>query len=431
MREQELIVYRNICDDYLFSELVFLMENYGNNNTSVKEKQAIFYNCFHGLTDFAAKTSVGGNLWHNYIAFLLLNSENTYTKAVEGRGSVSGDINKLVLSDLSILKELYDFDFSELANALELKNLAYLTDYEPSGEGGIYNPEIRQAICDFIEAFDGASTPEAMQKVLNDFYESRGAGQFGLHNAFRVLRDAKTDSVEIVPITGLAPVSLNDLVGYDQAKKQLIENTDAFVGGSIANNCLLYGDAGTGKSTAVKALANMYFSKGLRVIEIYKHQIEYLNAVIDLIKERNYKFVLFMDDLSFEEFETDYKYLKAVIEGGIEKKPDNVLIYATSNRRHLINEKFSERGEDEVHLNDTMQEKLSLYDRFGITVYFGSPGQKEYDNIVLTLAERNGISMPKEELISLARRWELNHGGKSGRCAEQFIQYIMGRSVND
>ena len=130
MREQELIVYRNICDDYLFSELVFLMENYGNNNTSVKEKQAIFYNCFHGLTDFAAKTSVGGNLWHNYIAFLLLNSENTYTKAVEGRGSVSGDINKLVLSDLSILKELYDFDFSELANALELKNLAYLTDYE-------------------------------------------------------------------------------------------------------------------------------------------------------------------------------------------------------------------------------------------------------------------------------------------------------------
>ncbi len=431
MREQELIIFRDLLEDRLFSDFVYLMENFGNNNTSVKEKQTRFYDCFNKLTEFAAQTGVSGNLWHNYLVFLLLNSENTYSKAAEGKGSVEGDINRLVLSDLSIIRELYDFDLSELSNALELKNLEYLTDYKLPGNIGIYNHEIRTAICGFIADFDKASSPEEMKLILNGFYGKRGAGQFGLHNAFRVLRDNRTDAVKIVPITGLAPVSLDDLVGYDSAKKQLIENTDAFVGGNLSNNCLLYGDAGTGKSTAVKALANMYFSKGLRVIEIYKHQIEYLNAVIDLIKDRNYKFVLFMDDLSFEEFETDYKYLKAVIEGGIEKKPENVLIYATSNRRHLINEKFSERSDDEVHLNDTMQEKLSLYDRFGITVYFGSPGQKEYDNIVLTLAERNGISIPKEELISLARRWELNHGGKSGRCAEQFIQYIMGRSVND
>ncbi|MCR5311339.1 MAG: ATP-binding protein [Lachnospiraceae bacterium] len=431
MREQELIIFRDLLEDRLFSDFVYLMENFGNNNTSVKEKQTKFYDCFNKLTEFAAQTGVSGNLWHNYLVFLLLNSENTYSKAAEGKGSVEGDINRLVLSDLSIIRELYDFDLSELSNALELKNLEYLTDYKLPENTGIYNHEIRTAICGFIADFDKASSPEDMKLILNGFYGKRGAGQFGLHNAFRVLRDNRTDTVKIVPITGLAPVSLDDLVGYDSAKKQLIENTDAFVGGNLSNNCLLYGDAGTGKSTAVKALANMYFSKGLRVIEIYKHQIEYLNAVIDLIKDRNYKFVLFMDDLSFEEFETDYKYLKAVIEGGIEKKPDNVLIYATSNRRHLINEKFSERSDDEVHLNDTMQEKLSLYDRFGITVYFGSPGQKEYDNIVLTLAERNGISIPKEELISLARRWELNHGGKSGRCAEQFIQYIMGRSVND
>lgn len=199
--------------------------------------------------------------------------------------------------------------------------------------------------------------------------------------------------------------------------------------GRQANNCLLFGDAGTGKSSSIKAIINQYYDEGLRMIEVYKHQFQDLNSIISQIKNRNYKFIIYMDDLSFEEFEIEYKYLKAVIEGGLEKKPDNVLIYATSNRRHLVREKFSDKQErdDELHTNDTVQEKLSLVARFGVTIYFGAPDKKEYHNIVKSLAVANGIQMEDNDLLLQADRWELNHGGRSGRTAQQFINYLLGK----
>lgn len=165
------------------------------------------------------------------------------------------------------------------------------------------------------------------------------------------------------------------------------------------------------------------------MIEVYKHQFQDLNAVISQIKNRNYKFIIYMDDLSFEEFEIEYKYLKAVIEGGLERKPDNVLIYATSNRRHLVREKFSDKNErdDELHTNDTVQEKLSLVARFGVSVYFGKPVKKEFQEIVKTLAKRNGIQMEEKTLLLEANKWELSHGGLSGRTAQQFIDYLLGQ----
>lgn len=215
---------------------------------------------------------------------------------------------------------------------------------------------------------------------------------------------------------------------YESAKKKLIDNTEAFVKGRRANNCLLFGDAGTGKSSSIKAILNKYYDQGLRMIEVYKHQFQDLNDVIAQIKNRNYKFIIYMDDLSFEEFEIEYKYLKAVIEGGLEKKPDNVLIYATSNRRHLIRETFRDKEEmdEELHTNDTVQEKLSLVARFGVTIYFGKPAKKEFQEIVRQLAKRNGIEMDEEQLLLEANRWELNHGGMSGRTAQQFIDYLLG-----
>ena len=279
---------------------------------------------------------------------------------------------------------------------------------------------------ELAEKFNKADSPEEMKKSLTEFYRDYGVGKFGLHKAFRINH---TDSgAEIIPITNIAHVNLDDLVGYESAKKKLTDNTEAFVKGLPCNNCLLFGDAGTGKSSSIKAIANKYYEDGLRIIEVYKHQFVDLNDIISQIKNRNYKFILYMDDLSFEDFEIEYKYLKAVIEGGLEKKPKNVLIYATSNRRHLINEKFSERGnaDDEVHFGDTMQEKLSLYARFGVTIYFGSPTPKEFNAIVEELAKRNNIDMEKEELIRLANQWELQHGGLSGRTAQQFIQYLQG-----
>jgi len=251
--------------------------------------------------------------------------------------------------------------------------------------------------------------------------------KFGLHKSFRVVRDE--DGVHIVPILNIAHVYLDDLVGYEIPKQKLVDNTLAFVNGKKANNCLLYGDAGTGKSSCIKGIVNEYYNKGLRIIELYKHQFQDLNEVIGQIKNRNYKFVIYMDDLSFEDFEIEYKYLKAVIEGGLEKKPANVLIYATSNRRHLIRENFSDKEEirEDMHTSDTVQEKLSLVARFGVTIYFGAPNKKQFQNIVKVLAQRNGLEMPEEELLAEANKWELYHGGLSGRTAQQFIDYLLGR----
>ena len=261
------------------------------------------------------------------------------------------------------------------------------------------------------------------------FYKDFGVGKLGLHKAFRVEHPENSD-VEIIPITNIAHVHLDDLVGYEDAKKKLVDNTKAFVEGKKANNCLMFGDAGTGKSSSIKAILNQYYDQGLRMIEVYKHQFQDLNDVIAQIKNRNYKFIIYMDDLSFEEFEIEYKYLKAVIEGGLEKKPKNVLIYATSNRRHLIRETFRDKQDrdEDMHTNDTVQEKLSLVARFGVTIYFGSPDKKAFQEIVRVLAKKNGINMPEEQLLLEANAWELSHGGLSGRTAQQFIDYLMGQN---
>ena len=224
---------------------------------------------------------------------------------------------------------------------------------------------------------------------------------------------------------------LSDLIGYEIQKQKLIDNTEAFVEGRAANNCLLFGDSGTGKSTSIKAILNEYYDRGLRMIEIYKHQFKDLSNIIAQIKNRNYRFIIYMDDLSFEEFEIEYKFLKAVIEGGMETKPDNVLIYATSNRRHLIRETWSDRSDmsnDELHRSDTMQEKLSLVARFGVTINYSKPTKKEFNNIVVELAKRYpGIKLTEEELMAKANMWEMSHGGVSGRTAQQFINYLAGK----
>ena len=195
-------------------------------------------------------------------------------------------------------------------------------------------------------------------------------------------------------------------MGYELQKGKLIANTEAFIKGKKANNVLLYGDSGTGKSTSIKAILNEYYKDGLRMIEIYKHQFKDISDVIAQIKNRNYKYILYMDDLSFEEFEIEYKYLKAIIEGGLETKPDNVLIYATSNRRHLIRETWGERRQsvDDVHGGDSMQEKLSLASRFGESIYYGAPDQKEYRIIVKELAKRYGCLLYTSPTAAVTKR---------------------------
>ena len=291
----------------------------------------------------------------------------------------------------------------------------------------MFNSRIKARINQLKDRLEAAGSVEEFKKDVTEFYKDFGVGKLGLHKAFRIQHRA--EDVEIVPITNIAHVKLDDLVGYELAKQKLIDNTEAFVRGKEANNCLLYGDAGTGKSTSIKAIANQYYDRGLRIIEVYKHQFQDLNTVISQIKNRNYKFIIYMDDLSFEEFEIEYKYLKAVIEGGLEKKPENVLIYATSNRRHLIRETFKDKQDrdEELHVNDTVQEKLSLVSRFGVSIYFGSPDKKQFQQIVRVLADKYQIHMDEEALLLEANKWELSHGGLSGRTAQQFINYLLGQ----
>ena len=266
-------------------------------------------------------------------------------------------------------------------------------------------------------------------QVVTDFYKAYGVGMFGLNKAFRIEEKTGGD-ITFRAINNMDKVALSDLVGYEIQKKKLVDNTEAFVHGRKANNVLLFGDSGTGKSTSIKAIVNQYYDQGLRMIEIYKHQFKDLSNVIAQIKNRNYRFIIYMDDLSFEEFEVEYKFLKAVIEGGVETKPENILIYATSNRRHLIKETWSDRddvkNENGMHKSDTMEEKLSLVNRFGVTINYSKPTQKEYFNIVIQLARKEGITLSDEVLQKEANKWELSHGGISGRTAQQFVNYLMG-----
>lgn len=423
MKEKELIIYRNPESSTLLEDMVSLMERYRQ-----QEDRGLVFSCMNRLLELASSHGFYGNLWHCYLADYLVNHENSYSMACEIRGDIEGSINDLVLHDIEIFRGWYRFDFGELIQTLQVPQFAMLFAYEADpASGRIYNIRIRDRICELARQFDADKTAVDMKKSLTAFYKDYGVGRFGLHKAFRV--NHTESGAEITPIRNIAHVRLDDLVGYEIPKKKLTDNTEAFVSGRKANNCLLFGDAGTGKSSSIKAVANEYYDRGLRIIELYKHQLKDLSDVIVQIKNRNYKFIIYMDDLSFEDFETEYKYLKAVIEGGLEKKPDNVLIYATSNRRHLIREKFSDKEDrrDDLHAGDTVQEKLSLAYRFGVTIYFGSPDKKQFQQIVSTLADRYGVTMDKETLLAEANKWELAHGGLSGRTAQQFIDYLSGQ----
>ncbi len=424
MREEELIIYKEPVEGTILSDMVWLMDRYRSGDG---RSRPLFYDCMHRLLELAAQHGFSGNLWHCYLTNLLVNNENSYSMACEMRGEVEGSINQLVLHDMAIYKDFFDFDFTEMMDVLKAPEFSVIVDYEsPIRDSRIYSTKIRDRISRLAEQLAACDSALEMKAVLTQFYLEYGVGKFGLHKAFRVVHTQ--DGARIDPIRNISHVQLDDLIGYEIPKKKLTDNTDAFVAGRKANNCLLFGDAGTGKSTSVKAIANEYYDKGLRIIELYRHQFQDLNDVIAQVKNRNYKFIIYMDDLSFEEFETEYKYLKAVIEGGLEKKPNNVLIYATSNRRHLIRENYEDKEgrREDMHASDTVQEKLSLVYRFGVTIFFCGPDKKQYEEIVKGLAARYGITMEEETLLAEAGKWELSHGGLSGRTAQQFIDYLRG-----
>ncbi len=425
----KLILYRNLGEDSILRRLSEIFKRFDSCHYRSEELITDIYREVKAILDLATTYGFDKNLWHNYLTFVLVTNENSFSLTCEKVGDNDGTVNHFARNDFQAFMNLFHYDFRPIEETLGIDCFSTLLEYKAVvKQERMYNKNVSEKVRALSDELAAAENVEQFFDAVVTFYKKYGVGMFGLNKAFRIVE--KNGEPDFVPINNLDKVVLDDLTGYEIQKKKLIDNTEAFVNGREANNCLLYGDAGTGKSTSIKAILNEYYDRGLRMIEIYKHQFKYLSQVISHVKNRNYRFVIYMDDLSFEEFEIEYKYLKAVIEGGMETRPDNVLIYATSNRRHLIRETWNDRSDmdQELHRSDTMQEKLSLVYRFGITINFSKPSQKEYFEIVRNLAKKYPqITLSDEELCAQANKWELSHGGTSGRTAQQFISYLAGQ----
>ena len=426
----KLVLYRDLGEDSILGKLSRIFEDFDRGESSREELITRIYEQIKALLVLSTLYGFDKNLWHNYLTFLLLTNENSFSMTSEKVGASEGSVNHFAKGDFRIFKNLFDFDFGPIERELGIDCFSTVCSYRAIvKKERMYNKNVSEKVQAVSARIEEAGDEEEIFRIITDFYRAYGVGMFGLNKAFRI--KSLPDGVEFLPINNTDKVMLSDLVGYELQKKKLIDNTEAFVKGLPANNVLLFGDSGTGKSTSIKAILNEYYDQGLRMIEIYKHQFRDLSAIIARIKNRNYRFIIYMDDLSFEEFEIEYKFLKAVIEGGMETKPDNVLIYATSNRRHIIRETWGDRSDLEqdegMHRSDTMQEKLSLVARFGVTISYSKPSQKEYFQIVKELAKRcPEITLSEQELCAQANQWELSHGGISGRTAQQFINYLAG-----
>ncbi|MCR5416221.1 MAG: ATP-binding protein [Pseudobutyrivibrio sp.] len=428
-----LLMYGDLTENSILYELGRAIDAIDSGDYNKREVTREINAISKKLLMLATDYGFDDNLWHNYIAFYIITNENPFSLVTEKTDVKPGSVNQLVENDFKILKELFDYDFSNIENELGISAFSTFLNYSAVKKNQqMYNRNVSEKVRNLSKALEGAKDEKDFFNVITEFYKAYGVGMFGLNKAFRIEELGEND-IKFVPINNMDEVTLDDLIGYEYQKQQLIANTESFVQGKKANNVLLFGDSGTGKSTSIKAIVNQYYNDGLRMIEIYKHQFKYLSKVIASIKNRNYKYIIYMDDLSFEEHEIEYKFLKAVIEGGVETRPDNILIYATSNRRHLIKETWNDRNDqsniDDRHHSDTVEEKLSLVHRFGLTISYSKPMQKEYLEIVTGLAQRAGLDIPQEELIAQAKVWEMEQGGLSGRTAQQFVNHLLGNKI--
>ncbi len=423
----KLLLYSNLGEDSILMRLSDIFRDWEGGACDKPALISRIYAQVKRLLDLATVYGFDRNLWQNYLTFVLMTNENSFTLTCERQGATEGgSVNHFARADFAIFKRLFHFDFGPIERDLGIDCFSVLTDYTAiPKKAQMYYRTVSEKVQSLALAIDAAKDANEVFQLVTAHYRDCGVGMFGLNRAFRL-----DDDGSLIAINNIDRVVLDDLIGYEVQKRELRANTLAFVEGRSCNNMLLYGDAGTGKSTSVKAILNEYYDRGLRMIEIYKHQFGQLSKVIAQVKNRNYRFMIFIDDLSFEEHEVEYKFLKAVIEGGVETRPTNVLIVATSNRRHLVQETWKDRSDMEhngdVHRSDTMEEKLSLAARFGCSICYNNPNRAQYHDIVKGIAARLpvGIDLTEEQLLLEANKWEIRHGGISGRTAQQFINYI-------
>ena len=400
LRLNSLSVFRNILERTVIKSYEKLLRSLSLSPEDFLSAYGEFYNLLseRNMTENIAR----------YITQAALFDENVFTIAAAGNkaDTLPESVIEAVKSDCETILSISLLSADDVINDYKYKDklgkIAYTLPRWKSGEPA-------------DEFKDGVNIEK-----LSGFYSKNGFGIFARYKAF-IWRDG-----EIKPVGHPDKIEINSFIGYEKERQKVLDNTKAFLEGKSCNNCLLYGDMGTGKSSTVKAVGNLFRKDGLRIVEMPKERLMDFPLLIDRIAANPMKFIIFVDDLSFQRQDKNYTSLKAVLEGGLAAKPDNALIYATSNRRHLIKESWADRDTDDINRRDNMQETLSLSDRFGLFVYFGNPDKNEYLEIVFKLAEKAGISMDKDELAILAERFALNKGGRSPRCAKQFVESLGG-----
>ncbi len=358
-----------------------------------------------GMVEFAETEGVTDNCIKEYIASFLANDENIASRILQQGGEIGSDLMRLIKSDVaSVFKSIFS-----------KQTIKYTPSGNPTGYCDAYINSIRSLA-------DSTTSQELTDRLL-EHYRTLGCGITAKYIAF------KYDNM-LEGVSDVDPITFKSLVGIDHQRDLLIENTKAFIDGKPANNVLLFGDRGTGKSSSVKALLNMFANEGLRLIEMPKAHIKDIPKLSKELAAKPHKYIIYLDDLSFETHESEYRALKIAMEGQLQANPANVIIYATSNRRHLIRETWADRDGGEVHRNDQIQETMSLAERFGLSLVFSAPNQKEYLNIVSAMLEEKGMEMTPE-LEKAAIVWQMKYGGRNGRCAKQFIASLAAKADTD
>lgn len=365
------------------------------------------------IIEKAEKIGLSGNLYRSYLIYLLSHEPNLVSTSIEMHGGLIGDS----------LREIFKHDVEILLPILRgeiLSDFALINNYKPTFENK------SESFRDLTKKLSKRADSKSISKIFIKHWQKFGYGDIATYRAFRW--DAENKN--IVGIRHFETIKLSDLIGYAHQKELLIGNTTAFVEKKPANNVLLVGARGTGKSSSVKALVNEFYAQGLRLVQITKPQLKTLPDLMENLRQfMSKRFIIFLDDISFEESEAEYKYLKSAIEGGVESRPENVLIYATSNRRHLIRETWRDRNEnnEEIYRDDSANETISLSDRFGLIVHYYAPTQGEYLEIIRSMLSKNGVEMDSETLRLEGLRWEMSHSGRNGRTAQQFVNYYLGQ----
>lgn len=398
-----LAIWRNIRKDETIVKLEELLKGMtvGEGNHIIDA----YYSLLHTFIE-ENKWEVHDLCWTDYIMDLVIMDENPFSLYAErvAYGEIPNDIVRLANRDLELLYCLANISWTDIATDIENR----------SG----HRVELL-----FRDGLDSQYREKFDSKYLASYYRKNGCGELGIYKGFRWRRGV--DGLGYLEgIETIDPIRMDDLIGYEIQKERIIENTELLLSGYSANNILLYGDKGTGKSSMVKAVLNEFHDRGLRIVEVPKDCLDNYYDILSLLESRGLKFIIFIDDLSFEDTEPEYKHIKALLEGGLKERPQNIVIYATSNRRHLIKQSFDDR--EEITPADAIQEKLSLSDRFGITLTFMSPSQKEYIDIVKTMARARDIEIDTDVLIENALSWGMRYNGTSGRTARQFIDYLEG-----